>query len=355
VEFKPLAQVDQLNSPKPVSNENKDDLPLTAHNRKAQMAFLRKVYICVIIQTLLTMLILFLANYLQSYKDWINADNNGIISFGVGMGVVVLMSLIAMFAPLWVRNLYVCFPFLTIFGICLGLIVGGLGSSIYMLTEYGVFIQFLLVLFVYTFFVEIEFLFWKNYLIGTGMSIIYLIIVDGVVIKNWLAVGCLIAGALFFNFYAILFSQFIIARNAEMFRIGDYVFGALKFNMDMGDVIFKIFLDYAMPYWIEFRKRHLTPPDPNKFELVKPQVTKDAVVNNIKIIGMTPTISVTPGIEPSPAIMNLDTNKEVIEKKKNDNMINIEINQKNHPAESIINIEVRKENINNLDIKIKAF
>jgi MFS family permease len=249
---------------------NKYKLPLTAHNRKDQMSFLRKLYIAVIIQTIVTSIILIFANFLEEFKDWLTLPNRGITCFGVGMGIVVTISLITTFAPYRVRNFYISLSFLSVFGVCLGFIVCGLGSSIYMLTEYGNFIIFLIVLFVYTFYVEIEFLFWRNYLIGFSISVVYLIIIDGVLLANWLAFGCLLAGSLFFNFYAIMFSQFIIARNAEMFRIGDYIFGALKFNVDMGDILMKITLDYVTPIIDKWRKK---PIIINKDTILKNQQT----------------------------------------------------------------------------------
>jgi len=289
-----------------------------------------------------------MANFYIPYKNWIAQGNNGIISFGVGMGVVVLMSLITMFAHLWVREIYVCFPFLVVFGICLGLIVGGLGSSIYMLTEYGAFILFIIELYIYTYYVEVEFVFWKNYILGTVTSIVYLVIIDGAVIANWLAVGCLIAGALFFDFYAILFSQFIIARNAEMFRIGDYVYGALKFNMDMGDVIMKLFLDYLMPIYKKLRERAKVNSEEHvdKASVCKAQITKEKepivgnLVNgstNTNKAGLTPTVIATPQKECK--------DMEIIAKRET-------INITARDRDNIQNIDIRKlDNKVSIDIK----
>lgn len=260
IEFKKIEHI-QIQSNEttnlPENKINKESLPLTAHNRKDQMSFLRKLYIAVIIQTFVTSVILIFANFFTEFKEWLNLPNRGITCFGVGMGIVVTISLITTFAPYKVRNFYISLSFLSVFGICLGFIVCGLGSSIYMLTEYGNFIIFLIVLFIYTFYVEIEFLFWRNYIIGFSISVIYLIILDGILLANWLAFGCLLAGSLFFNFYAIMFSQFIIARNAEMFRIGDYIFGALKFNVDMGDILMKITLDYITPLLNKWKNKQI--------------------------------------------------------------------------------------------------
>ena len=251
---------------------NLKELTLTAQNRKIQMIFLQKLYVSVILQIILTMGILILANFVTPITNWLKLPNTDLICFGVGLGIVVLMSLIVTFAPYTVRNLYLSICFLIIFGVCLGFIVGGLGNSIYMLTEYGCFIMILIELFIYSFFVEIEFVFLKNYLIGVICSLCYLIIIDGVIIGNWLAVLFLYAGALFFNFYAIMFSKFIIARNAEMFRIGDYIFGALKFNVDMGDIMMKISLDYLIPIWEKWTKRAVIV---NKDKIFKYQETKE--------------------------------------------------------------------------------
>ena len=69
-----------------------------------------------------------------------------------------------------------------------------------------------------------------------------------------------------------MFSKFIIARNAEMFRIGDYIFGALKFNVDMGDIMMKISLDYLIPIWEKWTKRAVIV---NKDKIFKYQETKE--------------------------------------------------------------------------------
>ena len=135
---------------KGIINEN---LPLTAFNRKIHMMFLRKLFICVIIQTIVTMIVLALANFEGNFKNWLNLPHRGVISFGVGLGIVVIMSLITTFAPYFVRNVYISFSFLAIFGVCLGFIVGGLGSSIYMFTLYAAFIMFLILLIIYSFYV----------------------------------------------------------------------------------------------------------------------------------------------------------------------------------------------------------
>ena len=300
IEFKKAeSQYPEKDNFTPVKGITQDSLPLTAQNRKIQMQFLRKLLFCVIIQIIVTMIVLALANFEGNINYWLTLPYTGYICFGVGMAIVVIMSLITTFAPYFVRNVYISFTFLSIFGVCLGFIVGGLGNSIYMFNLYGAFIMFLVLLIINSYYVKIEFGFWNNYLIGSSISIVYLIVIDGVILKNWIGAGCLIAGDLFFNFYAIMFSQFIIARNSEMYRIEDYIFGALKFNVDMGDIMMKIAIAYLTPFWYKYTQKY-TRNDINKEDILKDGNQIDLEINNKLNINISPTYTSLKEFQESP-------------------------------------------------------
>jgi hypothetical protein len=71
---------------------------------------------------------------------------------------------------------------------------------------------------------------------------VYLFVLIGYVLKRYYSIIPAFGGAAFFSFYAIFFSQFVIGRSSMLFKKTDYIFGALKFNLDFTEVLVKVIL-----------------------------------------------------------------------------------------------------------------
>ena len=218
-----------------------NSLPLTAHNRSTQMEFLRKVYIGVIFQTIFTTFVIYSLNNHSIINAWISLPNMKIFSISVSLTLIAAISITTYIAPEIIRDsCFISFVFLFIFGTFWGFLIQCLGNSLYIYSVYGGFIIILSILVIYTYFAENEFNFFYNFIICVITATIYLSIVFGYILNRYYSIIPAFGGATFFSFYSIFFSQFVIGRTSMLYKKDDYIFGALKFNLDFTEVLIKV-------------------------------------------------------------------------------------------------------------------
>jgi len=218
-----------------------ETLPLTAHNHSTQLSFLRKVYIAVILQTIFTIMIVYMFNSQQLLNTWISLPNMSLISLSVSFTLILVISFITYAAPEFVRDsTFISFMLLFIFGIFMGTLVHSFGRPLYMYSVYGGFVLVLTSLIIYTFFADLKFNFFSNFIVCLILCSVYFLIIIGYLLNNYVSVIPALLGSTFFSFYSIFFSQFAIGRESTLYRKGDYIFGALKFNLDFAEVVLKV-------------------------------------------------------------------------------------------------------------------
>lgn len=219
-----------------------ESLPLTAHSKDTQMSFLRKVYLGVILQTFFSISIVFLLNNNGVLNAWISLPHMKVLSLSISLFLIIVISIITYAIPEFIRDsILISFSFLLIFGIFLGFLVQWMGNSMYMYSVYIGFVLVLLILFTYTFFSqELEFNFFANFIISITLCTSYFFIIIGYVMKMYFYIIPAFFGATFFTLYSIFFSQFVTGRSSTLYKKNDYVFGALKFNLDFCEVLLKV-------------------------------------------------------------------------------------------------------------------
>jgi hypothetical protein len=218
-----------------------NSLPLTAHNRSTHMEFLRKVYIGVMIQTIFSTFVIYSLNNHSIINAWISLPNMKIFSVSVSITLIAAISITTYIAPEFIRDsCFISSMFLFIFATFWGFLIQCIGNSLYIYSVYGGFLIILSILFIYTYFAENEFNFFWNFIICVTTATVYLFIVIGYILNRYYSIIPAFGGATFFSFYSIFFSQFVIGRSSMLYKKDDYIFGALKFNLDFTEVLVKV-------------------------------------------------------------------------------------------------------------------